>query len=165
MNALTRSILLACLLLSGCGSVLEGAAHGAAYDETESWPEWTGNSEEENQRFTVNYDRNVTPGPWLYLIDEIWRDVQACVGIAAPDPHLTIEYVPLSQLPITDAGFQVYAYITYRSRYIRVVDHDLPSIDGNNLRHEFVHYLLWYAGVPQDDLDNHNSPFYEECRI
>jgi hypothetical protein len=164
LDTLTILLVLLALLLTGCGSILEGVAHGASEEEKNDWPGWTGNLQESNERFTVNYNRIDTPGPWMFMVDQVWRDVQTCVGIAAPDPHLIIEYMPLSQLPITDEGKQVFGYIIYKHRYIRLNDNDMWSANYS-LRHEFVHYLLWYAGVPQRDLDTHNSPFYEGCQL
>lgn len=163
LDILTILMVILALLLTGCGTPGSSGSNGngAYYD----WPGWTGKSQESNRRFVINYDPATIPGPWLYIVDQVWRDVQQCTGIAASDPGLVIEYVPASQMPvIPDIQQSVVAYITYDDRYIRVVDYDLQN-QSNHLRHEFVHYILWWAGVPQRDLDNHNSPFYKECLV
>ena len=161
LDILTLLVVLLALLLTGCGVDTGSDAHA---DESANWPDWTGEWQERNDRFTLNYDPVRKPGPWMAVVDQIWLDVQTCVGIAAPGPGLTVEYVPLAQLPITEAGNQVGAFINYKDRYVRVHDEDL-SAGGNHLRHELVHYLLWWAGSSQHDLATHNSQFYDECLV
>jgi len=164
LDILTILLVVLALLLTGCSTTSNTGpsnGDGAFY----GWPGWTGNYQERNERFTVNYDPGKLPGPWLYIIDQVWLDVQACVGLAPPDPKLVIEYVAQSNMPLIDGSLQVTAYINYDTRYIRITDYDLQQNQSNHLRHEFVHYLLWWAQVPQSDLNTHNSQFYAECQV
>jgi len=147
--AFTALILVAFVLfLTGCGSE-------SSSELPDDVPQWSGKWVEKNDNFTVSYDSSIE-GPLLETIEQVWLEVQACVGI--PDKAgLIIEYTPQSQIYKGR-----YGYIIYNKKYIRVRNAD-RYLDDKTLRHEFVHWLLWQVGTPSVDQDNHNSPFFEIC--
>jgi len=145
--------LLIILLLSGCG----------VEDESSGYPGWSGKIVEQNEKFTLAYDTAVIKGPLMEEIEQVWLDVQTCIGVPMPDPMLIIEYTPLATLPIDKkTGDQLIGYITYNARYIRIFDGD-PLFYNNTLRHELVHWIEKQLGVSKYDLDNHTSQFYLDC--
>lgn len=162
LDILTILLVALALLLSGCGLKSTGNPSDGAYY---NWPGWTGSWKERNERFTINYGPDDEPGaPWLPVVDKVWLDVQACMGVSDPDPRLIIEYMSDSNMPFTYSGLRSGAYISYDNRYIRVLYLDI-HLDSNYLRHELVHYLIWRTGASEHDLSTHNSQFYAECQV
>jgi len=131
--------------LSGCGS-----------DYPDDYESWSGESVEKSDNFTVNYDSDVIDGPLIAHIEDVWLDVQSCAGIPTR-AGLVIEYTSQNKIKDGKRG-----YIIYADRYIRVRDTDLKH-DDKTLRHEFVHWILRFAGVSAEDNSNHNSPFFDVC--
>ena len=145
-------LIIALAVLTGCGHVEESSDRAGQ----------SGEAVEQNERFTLVYT-DVIEGPIMEEIEQEWLEVQTCIGVAMPDPELTIEYVPLSEMPVSQYGWNMSGYIKYKPRYIRVNNDDRRT--NYALRHEFVHWILYQLGESDYDLENHLSPFYVECLV
>jgi len=133
--------LLLILLLSGCG-VDDGDDFSGEYEG------WTGEWVEKNDNFTVNYDESIE-GPLLETIEQVWLEVQACVGLPTP-AGIVIEYS-------NDLPNNMYGY--YIGGYIRIEEKDVLH-NHTTLRHEFIHAIQVYWALPRPD---HDSPFFTDC--
>ncbi len=95
------------------------------------------------------------------MIDEPYREVEACAGIQATGPLVVA--VPNGSIDV--GGFQIEDLVVVTDNSAQD-GWDLEPHVGDVysvLRHEFVHYLLWRNGFPDDANAGHRSPLFVAC--
>lgn len=93
------------------------------------------------------------------MIVTAYHETETCTKIMAGGPLIIASDWPYQQTPPVSG-------VTFLDDGLIVVAlHDvlvIPNFPGV-LRHEFVHYLLWVSGFPNDLNMSHQSPLFHDC--
>lgn len=144
------------LLLVGCGQEADPASnnygYGFHYDVATS----------DGLRVRYSQD-NIELS--IEQIEDAYRSVAACMGVAANNPPLII-FVPEPLSVQNDAGETITAYGKYYyTGTVVVTDKYVYGITTQFMRHELVHHLLEVNGETRDDNYRHISPHFKACEI
>ena len=157
MYTTTRlAVVAAIVLLAGCGV--------GGDDDWESCHTW------------YSYDQDITFEDGVMLIapsamyitaaqvDQYYQEVQACMGesgLLGP----RVRFLSFHENGMA-GGAGLYTFSGGGQVFINT-DEDFAELDCNrnrqDLKHEFVHHILYMNGTPWEDNKNHNSPYFGIC--
>lgn len=105
-------------------------------------------------------DISSSSGPMSCNLDihRVYDEVQACVGITAPEPVVIYKDFegPMAQISLGTGVILINTNPSWAS--FRTCE-----TDEKNLKREYVHWLLQAADFPLEDNVAHNSILFEVC--
>jgi len=128
----------------GCGS------------DGESGPDRSSDITESSEHFDLNHPFNYSIAD---RVEDLWETAKLCSGIYIGSDYerLQIDY---TEDYFVDPPSKAYGMIWPAQNYARVWHGDLKYFTGEITIHEFIHYLLYLSGQPDN---NHESSLFKQC--
>lgn len=152
-HAAALTILLASLILGGCGTTPENSHCKDRYSSATTQVGASGLVLEPSENMYVDFWR----------IETFYQEVSQCMEVAgATGPTVAFLNFAENEMGGSAGTYSLGTQRLYVNTNEEIRVRDCES-DERVLKHEYVHHLLWASGVAFENNINHRSPFFGWC--